>query len=79
MLSTMCNVYLIEPKSEHHWCAIDFLGQSELLEEAREIIERMQDLSSPSEQAGAWRALMSACCSHGNISLAEVAADVLRH
>ena len=79
MLSTMCNVYLIEPKSEHYGCVIDFLGRAGLLEEAKEIIERMPDSSCPSEEAVAWRALMSACCSHGNISLAEVAADVLRH
>ncbi|PSR88413.1 Pentatricopeptide repeat-containing protein [Actinidia chinensis var. chinensis] len=77
VLSSMCNAYLIEPKSEHYGCVIDFLGRAGLLEEAKEIIERMPDSSCPSKEAVAWRALMSACCSHGNIRLAEVAADKL--
>ncbi|XP_052185992.1 pentatricopeptide repeat-containing protein At2g20540-like [Diospyros lotus] len=77
VLSSMCNVYNIAPKSEHYGCIIDFLGRGGLLEEAFDIIKRMPDSSSPSEQAVAWRALMSACCNDGNINMAEAAADRL--
>ncbi|GMP43441.1 hypothetical protein CsSME_00012800 [Camellia sinensis var. sinensis] len=77
VFSRMCNVYNIEPKSEHYGCIIDFLGRAGLLEEAKEIIKRMPISSSHSEEAVAWRALMSASCRHGNIHLAEIAADRL--
>ncbi|KAH7858176.1 hypothetical protein Vadar_020906 [Vaccinium darrowii] len=77
LFSRMCNVYNIEPKSEHYGCIIDFLGRTGLIEEAKEIIERMPNSTSPSEEAVVWRALMSAACSHGNIRLAEVAAEKL--
>ncbi|KAI8528546.1 hypothetical protein RHMOL_Rhmol12G0156800 [Rhododendron molle] len=77
VFNRMCNVYNIEPKTEHYGCMIDFLGRTGLIEEAKEIIGKMPNKSSPSEEAVVWRALMSACCSHGNIRLAEVVAEKL--
>ncbi|KAI8528543.1 hypothetical protein RHMOL_Rhmol12G0156600 [Rhododendron molle] len=78
VFSSMCNVYHIEPKTEHYGCMIDFLGRTGLIEEAKEIIGKMpKKKSSPSEEAVLWRALMSACSSHGNIRLGEVAAEKL--
>ncbi|KAI3891331.1 hypothetical protein MKX03_008282 [Papaver bracteatum] len=50
------------------------------IQEAKEIILRMPTSCSPSDEAMAWRALLSCCCSHGETSLAEVAAEKLvRH
>ncbi|XAR65252.1 hypothetical protein NMG60_11009305 [Bertholletia excelsa] len=77
VLSRMYNTYAIEPKGEHYGVIIDLLGRAGLLEEAKEIIDRIPSSSSPSEEAVAWRALMSASCSHGDIHLAEEAADRL--
>lgn len=78
LLDTMCNVYKIEPKSEHYGCIIDLLGRDGLLEEAKDIIQNMMaDSNSPSEEAIAWRALLNACCGHGDVHLAEAAAERL--
>eukprot|EP00257_Ricinus_communis_P023836 XP_015583937.1 pentatricopeptide repeat-containing protein At2g20540 [Ricinus communis] len=77
VLDRMCNVYNIEPKSEHYGCIIGLLNQAGLLHEAKDIIERMPTSSSSSEEAVAWRALLSACCNQGQAQLAEVAAKRL--
>ncbi|XP_050237679.1 pentatricopeptide repeat-containing protein At2g20540-like [Mercurialis annua] len=77
VLAKMCNVYGIEPKSEHYGCMVDLLSRAGLLEEAKEIIERMPVGSSSSEEAVAWRALLSGCCNQGQAQLAEVAAEKL--
>ncbi|KAF8394725.1 hypothetical protein HHK36_020942 [Tetracentron sinense] len=62
MFRNMCTVYGIEPKSEHYGCMVDFLGRAGLFEEAKEIIQRIPNSIKPSEEAIAWRALLSACC-----------------
>ncbi|KAL3654287.1 hypothetical protein CASFOL_003968 [Castilleja foliolosa] len=77
LLHVMCNVYHIEPKSEHYGCIIDLLSRARLIEEANAIIHKMPILSSTCEEAIAWRALLSACCSHGRVDLAEAAAERL--
>ncbi|KAI3467270.1 hypothetical protein Pfo_023933 [Paulownia fortunei] len=77
LLHIMCNVYNIEPKSEHYGCIIDLLSRTRLIEEANTIVQRMPILGSTSEEAIAWRALLSACCSHGDVNLAEAAAERL--
>ncbi|KAK6931309.1 Pentatricopeptide repeat [Dillenia turbinata] len=77
MLDKMCSKYLIEPKREHYSCIIDILGRAGLLEKAMEIIQRLPNSRSPSSEAIAWRALMSACCDHGEAKLAEAAAERL--
>ncbi|XP_057949030.1 pentatricopeptide repeat-containing protein At2g20540-like [Malania oleifera] len=76
VLNRMCAVYNIEPKSEHYGCIVGFLGRAGLFKEAKEIIRIIPD-SSLSEEAIAWRALLSACCDHGQIYLAEVAVERL--
>ncbi|KAA8532951.1 hypothetical protein F0562_032932 [Nyssa sinensis] len=77
VLNSMCSVYNIEPKIEHFACIVDFLGRAGLLEEAKEIIQRIPNAGRPFEEAVSWRALLSACCSHEQIQLAEVAAERL--
>ncbi|XP_022776782.1 putative pentatricopeptide repeat-containing protein At5g40405 isoform X2 [Durio zibethinus] len=77
ILDIMCNVYKIEPKSEHFGCIIDLLSRGGLFEEASQIIQRMPDSSNPSNEAIAWRALLSSCYSYGQTKLGEVAAEKL--
>ncbi|OMO71979.1 hypothetical protein COLO4_27920 [Corchorus olitorius] len=77
ILDRMCNVYKIEPKSEHFGCIIDLLSRGGLFEEANQIIQGIPDSSNPSDEAIAWRALLSSCCSNGQTKLAEVAAKKL--
>lgn len=77
LLDVMCNVYGLEPKSEHYGCIIDFLSRAGLLEEANNIVQRMPNSTGSSEEAIAWRAVLSACCNHEEIHLAEAAAEKL--
>ncbi|KAG5608111.1 hypothetical protein H5410_019392 [Solanum commersonii] len=75
LLNLMCNVYHIEPKGEHYGCIIDVLSRAGLVEEARKIVQNMPNSSVPSEEAIAWRALLSASGNHGLVDLAEAAAE----
>lgn len=77
VLNSMYSVYNVELKSEHYGCIIDFLSRAGLFEEAKNIIQRLPSSSSSSEEAVAWRALLTACHGHGNIELADVAAERL--
>ncbi|KAI3887163.1 hypothetical protein MKX03_031928 [Papaver bracteatum] len=67
IFDSMQSVYGIEPKSEHYGCMINLL----------KIILRMPTSCSSSDEAMAWRALLSSCCSHGETSVAEVASKRL--
>lgn len=77
LLNRMCKVYNMKPKSEHYGCVVDLLSRAGLLKEAKELILQMPNSSSPAAQAIAWRALLSACCSHGQTDMAEDAAERL--
>lgn len=77
MFDIMCREYNIEPKSEHYGCIVDLLSRAGLFQEAKEIIQRTSNSSSPSEDAVAWRAFLGACCNHGQTQLAEIAAEKL--
>ncbi|XP_026417619.1 pentatricopeptide repeat-containing protein At2g22410, mitochondrial-like [Papaver somniferum] len=63
IFDSMKLVYGIEPKRENYRCMINLLGRAALFEEAKEIILRMPTSCSPLEEAMAWRALLSSCCS----------------
>ncbi|XP_042519791.1 pentatricopeptide repeat-containing protein At5g66520-like isoform X1 [Macadamia integrifolia] len=57
----------IVPKIEHYGCLIDLLGRAGQLERAFEVVKRM-----PMEpDVVIWRALLSACRIHGNVSYGE--------
>lgn len=77
LLRVMCNFYEIEPKLEHYGCIVDLLTRARLVEEANAIVQKMPIAGSSSEEAIAWRALLSGCCSHGHVDLAEAAAERL--
>ncbi|KAK1308561.1 Pentatricopeptide repeat-containing protein [Acorus calamus] len=66
----MSNVYSIEPRSEHYACAVDLLGRTGRLSEAKELIDRMVVEAGPS----VWGALLSACKTYKNLEMAEVEA-----
>ncbi|KAM7250989.1 hypothetical protein ACFE04_022872 [Oxalis oulophora] len=67
----MMEKFGIEPETEHYSCMIDLLGRAGKLKEAEMIIETMP--ISPS--AITWAALLGACRTHGNMELAEKAAN----
>ncbi|KAF5191373.1 Pentatricopeptide repeat-containing protein [Thalictrum thalictroides] len=73
----MITVYGIQPKSEHFGCMVDFLSRGGHFEEAIELMEKVPTSVSPSEEAIAWRALLTACCDHREARLAGVAAERL--
>ncbi|GAV74543.1 PPR domain-containing protein/PPR_2 domain-containing protein [Cephalotus follicularis] len=77
ILDRMCNVYNIELASEHYGCVVDLLSRAGFLEEAKKIIQGMPNSATPSEEAIAWRALLTACCNQRKVQLAEVAAERL--
>ncbi|KAL5697586.1 hypothetical protein ACHQM5_028712 [Ranunculus cassubicifolius] len=63
----MRNVYRISPMLQHYGVMVDLLGRAGLLNEAREMVERM-----PLEpNAIIWGALMGACEKHGNVEMGE--------
>lgn len=61
----------LEPESEHYSCMIDLFGRAGKLKEAEKMIEEMPF------KAGSicWASLLGACRKHGNIELAEKAAN----
>ncbi|PKI44443.1 putative pentatricopeptide repeat-containing protein At5g59200, chloroplastic [Punica granatum] len=83
ILQRLLRDYNIELQSELYGCLVELFGRAGLLEEAKEIL-LLRDSSknnngSPEDDAVAWRALLNACCSHGDIKLAELAAERLLH
>lgn len=59
--------------AKHYACMVDLLGRAGHLEEAYEVV-----LGMPIKpEASTWGALLGACRMHGNLSLAEVAAQRL--
>ena len=77
MFDKMRRVYQIEPKSKHYGCVVDLLSRAGLFEEAKEIVQRVVTSSKSSEEEIAWRAFLSACCTHGQAQLAELASEKL--
>ncbi|CAK9159889.1 unnamed protein product [Ilex paraguariensis] len=70
-LETMAQRYNLTPRIEHYGCMVDVLGRANLLVEAEKFIR-----SLPLEpDIIMWRSLLFACRSHGNLELAEFAAN----
>ncbi|KAG5546074.1 hypothetical protein RHGRI_018298 [Rhododendron griersonianum] len=63
----MTEVHGIEPGSEHFGCMVDILGRAGLLEEARDLINKMPMIPD----ASVLGALLGACRIHGEIELGE--------
>lgn len=63
----------ITPKLEHYGCMVDLLGRAGELEKAYDLIQGMP--MKPDNVI--WGALLGACSFHGNVELAEKAAESL--
>ncbi|KAI3773534.1 hypothetical protein L1987_48064 [Smallanthus sonchifolius] len=67
--------YAIEPQLEHYGSMVDLFGRAGLLEEAYEVIKGMP----MDPDVVIWRAFLSACRTHKNLSLGEVAMSKISH
>ncbi|WCJ43034.1 Pentatricopeptide repeat-containing protein At1g09190 [Euphorbia peplus] len=73
LFASMTENHKIEPKLEHYGCMVDVLGRCGCVKEAYDLIRRM-----PGEpNASLWGALLSACRTHGETELAELAMEEL--
>ncbi|KAM4094579.1 hypothetical protein ACB094_06G205800 [Castanea mollissima] len=70
---SMDKVYGIKPGPEHYACMIDLWGRSGHLNEAMELLNRMD----VKPDATVWKALLGACRVHGDLELGESAANKL--
>ncbi|PSR93353.1 Pentatricopeptide repeat-containing protein [Actinidia chinensis var. chinensis] len=65
--------YGISPVMEHYACMVNLFGRAGLIDEAYEIVSRMEFRAGPT----VWGALLYACYLHGNVDVGEVAAQRL--
>ncbi|XP_078446854.1 pentatricopeptide repeat-containing protein At5g50990-like isoform X2 [Wolffia australiana] len=70
ILDSMAVEFGVEPRKEHVACVVDMLGRAGRIEEAVEMIKGMAD----EPDAVVWGALLSACRTHKNVEVAEMAA-----
>jgi len=73
IFQSMTRDFNIIPKLEHYGCMVDLLGRAGRLTEAYEVIKRMP----MKPDSVIWGTLLGACSFHGNVELAEVAAESL--
>ncbi|GFP88203.1 pentatricopeptide repeat-containing protein at5g08510 [Phtheirospermum japonicum] len=73
LFNSMENIFSITPKLEHYGCMVDLLGRAGLLQEAHELIKTMP----MKPDSVVWGTLLGACSFHGNVELAEKAAESL--
>ncbi|KAL5541685.1 hypothetical protein UlMin_009395 [Ulmus minor] len=69
----MKNVYNVEPDIKHYGCMVDLLGRAGRLEEAEEMVKSMPMKADTI----IWGTLLAACRTHGNVEIAERAAESL--
>ncbi|KAG2715369.1 hypothetical protein I3843_03G075700 [Carya illinoinensis] len=70
---SMLSDYGLNPQLEHYSCMVDILGKSGKVNEALKLIQEM-----PFEaDAVIWRTLLSICKIHGNVEVAEKAANFI--
>ncbi|GLT36018.1 hypothetical protein SLA2020_104230 [Shorea laevis] len=70
---SMENVYGLTPEMKHYGCVVDLLSRSGYLDRAYLFIKEMPI----DPDTVPWRILLSACKLHGNLTLAEIAANKL--
>lgn len=73
VFQSMTRDFNIIPKLEHYGCMVDLLGRVGRLTEAYEVIKRMP----MKPDSVIWGTLLGACSFHGNVELAEAAAESL--
>lgn len=73
LFESMETTFHITPKLEHYGCMVDLLGRCGELQEAYDLIQNMP----MKPDSVVWGTLLGACSFHGNVELAEIAADSL--
>ncbi|KAK4411528.1 Pentatricopeptide repeat-containing protein [Sesamum angolense] len=73
LFNSMEQSFFITPKLEHYGCMVDLLGRAGLLQEAYDLIKAMP----MKPDSVVWGTLLGACSFHGNVELAEKAAESL--
>ncbi|CAH2043953.1 unnamed protein product [Thlaspi arvense] len=71
----MGSLYDVDREMKHYGCMADLLGRAGLIEEAAEMIEKMPKEGGNREKLLAWSGLLGGCRIHGNIEVAEKAAE----
>lgn len=71
--NSMVSKYKISPRAEHYSCMVDLFARGGKLEEAYDLICKMNIAPS----ASLWGAILGACHIYGNMSLGKVAASHL--
>ena len=71
----MLSDYGLDPHLEHYSCMVDILGRSGKVNEALKLIQEMPFAADDI----IWRNLLSICMMHGNVEVAEKAANSLLH
>ena len=69
----MWEAHAVRPDFKHYTCMVDLLGRARRLNEALKLIETM----TVDKDERLWSALLGACRIHGNMELAEKAANSL--
>ncbi|KAI3420566.1 uncharacterized protein J3R85_012647 [Psidium guajava] len=73
LFASMSVDHQIEPKLEHYGCMVDLLGRSGCVREAFDLIRKMP----MKPNAALWGSALSACRTHGDMELAELAVKEL--
>lgn len=73
LFNAMGQNFFIMPKLEHYGCMVDLLSRAGLLQEAYKLIKAMP----MKPDSVVWGTLLGACSFHGNVELAEKAAESL--
>ncbi|MQL87867.1 hypothetical protein Taro_020423 [Colocasia esculenta] len=73
LLAAMEDKYKIKPGIEHYGCMVNLLGRAGLVDEAYRVVKAMQFDGGPT----VWGALLFASSLHGNVTVAEAAAERL--
>lgn len=71
--NSISKIYGISPTIEHHACMVDILGRAGKLGEVKHFIEGMTEVPDTL----IWQTVLGACRIHGNVELAERAAEKL--
>lgn len=73
IFKSMERVHSMKPRMEHYACLVDLLGRAGRLNQALEFVMQMPEKPN----SDVWAALLSSCRLHGDVELAEVAANEL--
>ncbi|KAL2494891.1 Pentatricopeptide repeat-containing protein [Forsythia ovata] len=73
IFQSMYRDYSMKPRMEHYACMVDLLGRAGSLNQALEFVLQMPE----KPDSDVWAALLSSCRLHGDVELANIAANEL--